>query len=181
MKLIVGLGNPGTEYEKTRHNIGFMAVDKICEKLNISLNEKKFNGIFYRNKDFILAKPLTYMNKSGDFVQALMQYYDISVEDLIVVYDDMDLLIGKAVIRQKGSSGGHNGIKDIIEKLKTENIKRLKVGIGRGDNAINFVLGKFSIADYQIIDKILDGVADALVSCIYNDVRFVMNKFNGSF
>ncbi|ENY53797.1 aminoacyl-tRNA hydrolase [Metamycoplasma alkalescens] len=178
MKLIVGLGNPGVEYEKTRHNVGFMVIDKLSEKLEAPLKEKKFNGIFFKNKDVILAKPLTYMNNSGEFVKAISEYYDILIDDIIVVYDDMDTELGKVNIRQKGSSGGHNGINSIIQHLKTDEIKRLKIGIGRSNNAINFVLGKFSFADYQIIEKVIDVATEALISFIYNDIRYVMNNFS---
>ncbi|WP_412031686.1 aminoacyl-tRNA hydrolase [Metamycoplasma buccale] len=180
MKLIVGLGNPGSEYEKTRHNIGFLVVDKIASDLNVSLTETKFNGIFYKSRDFIIAKPLTYMNKSGEFVTAISSYYNINKDDIIVIYDDMDLEFGKISIKQKGSSGGHNGMRDIIEKLGTEEIKRLKMGIGRDGNAINYVLGKFSIADFELIQKSIKIAAEAIVSFIYNDIRFVMNKYNGN-
>ncbi|AWX69488.1 aminoacyl-tRNA hydrolase [[Mycoplasma] anseris] len=182
MKLIVGLGNPGPEYVKTRHNVGFMVIDKIAQTLDIELNEKKFNGIFFKNNDFILAKPLTYMNKSGDFVRSIMDYYEISPEDLIIVYDDMDLALGKVSIKQKGSSGGHNGMKDILLKVPNEDnsIKRLKIGIGRDSNAIDYVLGKFSFNEMQIIEKVLARASEALISFIYNDIRFVMNKFNGN-
>lgn len=179
MKLIVGLGNPGVEYEKTRHNTGFMVIDKLAEKLHTPLTEKKFNGIYYIDKEVILAKPLTFMNNSGDFVRAIKDYYNIVDDDIIIVYDDLDLPVGKAVIRQKGSSGGHNGMKDIIAKLKTDEIKRLKIGIGRGQNVINYVLGKFSYQDFCTIEKIIDIASDALISFISNDIRFVMNKFIG--
>ncbi|VEU81954.1 aminoacyl-tRNA hydrolase [Mycoplasmopsis arginini] len=179
MKLIVGLGNPGIDYEKTRHNVGFMVIDKLSEKLECPLKEKKFNGIFYKDKDVILAKPLTYMNNSGEFVKAIVEYYDVLIDDIIVVYDDMDTELGKVTIRQSGSSGGHNGIKSIIQHLNTQDIKRLKIGIGRNENAINFVLGKFSFADSKIIEKVVDAAADALIQFIGNDIRYVMNNYSG--
>ncbi|TPE57704.1 aminoacyl-tRNA hydrolase [[Mycoplasma] falconis] len=179
MKLIVGLGNPGVEYAKTRHNVGFMVIDKMAEKLQTPLTEKKFNGVFYKDKEVILAKPLTYMNKSGDFVAAITNYYDVALEDVIIVYDDLDVVLGKAVIRQKGSAGGHNGMKDIIAKLHSEDIKRLKIGIGRDGNVIDYVLGKFSYADSIVIDRIIEVASEALISFISNDIRFVMNKYSG--
>lgn len=179
MKLIVGLGNPGIEYEKTRHNVGFMVIDKLSEKLECPLKEKKFNGIFYKDKDVILAKPLTYMNNSGEFVKAIVEYYDVLIDDIIVVYDDMDTELGKVTIRQSGSSGGHNGIKSIIQHLNTQDIKRLKIGICRNENAINFVLGKFSFADSKIIEKVVDAASDALIQFIGNDIRYVMNNYSG--
>ncbi|TPI02564.1 aminoacyl-tRNA hydrolase [Mycoplasma struthionis] len=179
MKLIVGLGNPGAEYQKTRHNVGFEIIDRISEKLKAPLTEKKFNGIFYKEKDFILAKPLTYMNLSGDFVRALVDYYDIATNDIIIVYDDMDLLLGKVVIKQKGSSGGQKGMKDIINKLGTNEIKRLKVGIGRGQDATSHVLGKFNAQEASIMNQVFEYSAEALISFISNDIRFVMNKYTG--
>ena len=161
MRIIIGLGNPGTEYEKTRHNIGFMVIDKLAKDLKV--------------------KPLTYMNNSGNFVQNLIKYFDLNIEDLIVIQDDLDLPLGKASIKQKGSDGGHNGIKDIIAKLNTQEFKRLKIGIGRDNNVINYVLGKFSFAEFKIVNEIIDHAVDALKTFIYNDIRFVMNKFNGKF
>ncbi|RMA78536.1 PTH1 family peptidyl-tRNA hydrolase [Metamycoplasma subdolum] len=181
MKLIVGLGNPGSEYEDTRHNVGFMVIDAISKKLETVLNEKKFNGIYYKEKDFILAKPLTYMNLSGNFVREISDFYKIGIDDIIIIYDDMDLPVGKATIKQSGSAGGHNGMKNIIDQMKTQDIKRVKLGIGRATNAINYVLGKFTFNDKQIIDQVIEKVSDAIISFIYNDIRYVMNKFNGSF
>ena len=155
MKLIVGLGNPGKEYENTRHNIGFKVIDALSHKYNVELNENKFNGMFYKGNGMILAKPLTYMNLSGDFVQKLAHYYKIDIEDILVVYDDLDLATGVVRYRQKGSSGGQNGIKDIINKMGTQEIKRLKIGIGKPRNgAKNWVLGKFSPTQIQELDAV---------------------------
>ncbi|WP_438340538.1 aminoacyl-tRNA hydrolase [Mycoplasma sp. 125] len=179
MKLIVGLGNPGVEYERTRHNVGFMVIDKLAEKLECPLKEKKFNGIFYKDSEIILAKPLTYMNNSGEFIKAICDYFEIMIDDIIVVYDDMDTELGKVAIRQSGSSGGHNGIKSIINHLGTQDFKRLKVGIGRKENAINFVLGKFSYSDSLVIEKVIDAASDALIQFISNDIRYVMNNYSG--
>ncbi|PZV99866.1 aminoacyl-tRNA hydrolase [Metamycoplasma auris] len=178
LKLIVGLGNPGEEYEKTRHNVGFMVIDQLAKKLQAPLREKKFNGVFFKNNEFILAKPLTYMNNSGEFVRAIANYYDILIDDIIIVYDDLDTQLGKVNIRQKGSSGGHKGMSSIISHLNTEEIKRLKIGIGRDSNIIDYVLGKFSFEDFKIIEKVIDYSAEALISFIYNDIRYVMNHFS---
>ncbi|MDF4741157.1 aminoacyl-tRNA hydrolase, partial [Vibrio parahaemolyticus] len=115
MKLIVGLGNPGREYELTRHNIGFMAIDELAKRWNISLNEQKFKGVFgagfVNGEKVILLKPLTYMNLSGESIRPLMDYYKIDVEDFVVLYDDLDIPVGKLRLRMKGSAGGHNGVK----------------------------------------------------------------------
>ncbi|WP_369085838.1 aminoacyl-tRNA hydrolase [Metamycoplasma spumans] len=178
MKLIIGLGNPGAEYEKTRHNIGFMVIDRLAKKLDVKLDEKKFNGTYYKDNEICLAKPLTYMNKSGDFVRSIKDYYDIPEDNILVIYDDMDLIVGKASIKQKGSAGGHNGMKDIIQKLGTDQIKRVKIGIGRSEHVIDYVLGKFSHNDFEIIDKVIDNVCEALISFIGNDIRYVMNKYS---
>ncbi|TPD98841.1 aminoacyl-tRNA hydrolase [Metamycoplasma equirhinis] len=179
MKLIVGLGNPGIEYEKTRHNVGFMVIDQVASKMQIQLNEKKFNGLFFKDQEVIIAKPMTYMNKSGDFVRAIKDYYNISLNDILIVYDDLDLPLGKASIKQKGSSGGHNGMKDIIEKLGSDEIKRIKIGIGREQNVIDYVLGKFSFSDFQIVSKLIESATEAIITFISNDIRFVLNKFTG--
>ncbi|MDD1365937.1 aminoacyl-tRNA hydrolase [Metamycoplasma hyosynoviae] len=179
MKLIVGLGNPRAEYEKTRHNLGFLIIDALCKKIKIQLTDEKFNGIFFKNQDFIIAKPLTYMNKSGDFVQAIANYYDIKPVDILVVHDDIDLPMGKVVIKQNGSSGGHNGIKDIINKLGTTEFKRIKVGIGRSSDVINYVLSEFSKADLENLKKLFDKLSDAIVTYIYNDIKYLLDKFSG--
>ncbi|MCV3733742.1 aminoacyl-tRNA hydrolase [Mycoplasma enhydrae] len=178
MKLIVGLGNPGKEYEKTRHNVGFMIIDSLSKKLVAPLNTKKFNGIYFKDKELIIAKPLTYMNNCGEFVRAIVDYYNINIDDIIIVYDDIDTELGKVIIRQKGSAGGHNGMKSIINHLDTNEIKRLKVGIGRDENLVNFVLGKFSFEDSKIIENVIEEASDALIQFINNDIRYVMNKYS---
>ena len=179
MKLIVGLGNPGAEYAQTKHNVGFMVVDAIARKLDVELDEKKFNGIYHIGDEYILAKPQTYMNNSGSFVVEIMNYYKINQNDILIIQDDLDLAIGRATIKQKGSSGGHNGLKDIIQKLDTEKINRLKIGIGRSDNVVNYVLSKFTPNDLEVINKIIDSAADIALTYIYNDIHYVINKFNG--
>ncbi|AZZ65694.1 aminoacyl-tRNA hydrolase [Metamycoplasma phocicerebrale] len=178
MKLIVGLGNPGKEYEKTRHNVGFMVLDKLSQKLKAPMTIKKFNGIYFKDKEMILAKPLTYMNNSGEFVKDIVDYYNINVDDILLVYDDIDTELGKIIIRQQGSAGGHNGVKSIINNLDTNEIKRIKMGIGRDENLINFVLGKFSFEDSKIIEKAIDEVVEAIIQYINNDIRYVMNKYS---
>ena len=130
MKLIVGLGNPGLEYKKTRHNLGFLIIDELANKLEIEFNKQKFNGLYYQAKDFILLKPQTYMNNSGECISAFLNYFQIPVDNLLVIYDDIALSIGRFRYRAQGSNGGHNGMKDIIEKLGTKKIKRLRIGIG---------------------------------------------------
>ena len=146
MKLIVGLGNPGIEYENTRHNIGFYYLDLIAKELNISNFKEKFNGYYqkvkYKNEDIILLKPLSYMNLSGEVVVKYVNYYKIKPEDILVIHDDLDLDVGRLKLRANGSSGGHNGIKNIILNLGDENFKRLKIGISKSNemDTKNYVL-----------------------------------------
>lgn len=134
MKLIVGLGNPGKEYENTRHNLGFRIIDHLANKLNLELKKEKNKGLYvtgnYLNQKIILLKPLTYMNNSGECIRDFVNYFQIPVENILVVYDDLALPLGSFRYRSRGSSGGHNGIKNIIECLGTQEFKRLKVGIG---------------------------------------------------
>ena len=129
MKLIVGLGNPGKEYENTRHNLGFVIIDQLASKLNVELNKKKFNGLYYQASEYILLKPQTYMNNSGECMAAFLNYFRIPLTNLLVIYDDIALPVGKFRYRCRGFAGGHNGIKNIIEKLGSQDFKRLRVGI----------------------------------------------------
>lgn len=185
MKLIVGLGNPGIEYENTRHNIGFYFVDLITKSLgNISFKEK-FNGKYQKIKingeDIIFLKPLSYMNLSGEVVSKFVNYYKIKIEDILIIYDDLDMQLAKIKLRAKGSSGGHNGIKNIILNLGNENFKRLKIGINK-DKSIDikdYVLGHFTKDE---LDKIKD--INNLVLDIFNDYlklsfNDLMSKYNG--
>lgn len=130
MKLIVGLGNPGKEYENTRHNLGFIIIDNLAQELKIELNKKKFNGLYYQTSEYILLKPQNYMNNSGQCIVAFLSYFRIPLDDLLVIYDDIALPVGKFRYRQQGSDGGHNGIKNIIEMVGSKFFKRLRVGIG---------------------------------------------------
>ncbi|MGV2392624.1 UNVERIFIED_CONTAM: aminoacyl-tRNA hydrolase [Campylobacter lari] len=181
MKLIVGLGNPGDRYKYTRHNAGFLAIDKICEKLNgVVLNKEKFNGRYAIVEDFIIAKPYTYMNLSGDFIQALANYYKIDSNDIIVIYDEKDYDLGKAAIKIGGSSGGHNGIQSVINHFSSNDFKRLRIGIGnRGSMELkDYVLSMFKRDELIILDSVLEKVAEAAISFVYNDINVVINNFN---
>ena len=147
MKLVVGLGNPGKEYDKTRHNCGFRAIDFYAENNNLSF-KSKFNGLYadlvVNNEKLLLVKPQTFMNLSGDCVIQFMKYYNLKIEDLLVIYDDTDFETGTFKIKRGGSSAGHNGIKDIINKLHTENICRVRVGISKNNISLaDYVLGRF--------------------------------------
>ena len=134
MKLIVGLGNPGKEYENTRHNLGFLIVDQLANKLNVELSKKKFNGLYYQNKEYILLKPQTYMNNSGECILAFLNYFRIPLDNLLVIYDEIALPLGKFRYRGQGSDGGHNGMKNIIKFVGSKDFKRLRIGIGYDQN-----------------------------------------------
>ena len=184
MILIVGLGNPGKQYEQTRHNIGFDVIDYMANKYNIDVNREKFKGIcgegFIENKKVILLKHLTYMNLSGERIRELANFYKLEDDEIIVVYDDISLDIGRLRIREKGSAGGHNGIKSIIQNLGGDKFPRVKVGVGQPkDNLVNHVLGKFSKEDREHIEKVIPVVSDAIVEIVKNDAKESMNKFNG--
>ncbi|MDD4006333.1 MAG: aminoacyl-tRNA hydrolase, partial [Bacilli bacterium] len=146
MKLIVGLGNPGKKYEKTRHNLGYRVIDSLADSLGFSIDKVAFNGLYAKETIFgepvILFKPTTYMNLSGTAVQEIKAYFNIAIDDVLIIYDDMALEPGRIRLRPSGSSGGHNGIQNIIEVLKTEDIKRLRIGIGEPEfNGMDYVLG----------------------------------------
>lgn len=184
MKLIVGLGNPGREYEKTRHNAGFLTLDRIAEKLNVQLDKNKCKanyGIYrYNDEKIILAKPQTYMNLSGESVSSLMKFYNIDVKDLIVIHDDLDLPLGKLRIRYQGSCGGQNGMRNIINLLGTSSINRIRIGISN-DKTIDtkdYVLGKISKEDFVILNKVIDKAAEAVIYSFDHNFEEVMSKFN---
>ena len=183
MKLIVGLGNPGHEYDNTRHNIGFYYLDLLASKLNVTFKEK-FNAMYAKTKidntDVILLKPLTYMNLSGEAVIKFVNYYKIKSEDILVIHDDLDMEIGRIKLKENGSSGGHNGIKNIIMHLNTEDFKRLKLGISKNKtiDTKDYVLGKFTEEELQVIkqnnQKVLN-IIDDYFKISFNDL---MSKYN---
>lgn len=185
MKLIVGLGNPGKKYENTRHNTGFAVIDRTLAKLNVELDKNKFNAdytMINRNGEKIyILKPLTYMNLSGEAVVPFMKYFGIEPEDLVVVHDDLDLPVGKIRLRQSGSCGGQNGMRNIIDLLGDSNIKRIRVGIGK-DPLIpvgDYVLGKTKKEDLEVYNQALDKASDALIYWLdHDDFSKVMSNFN---
>lgn len=184
MFLIVGLGNPGKEYDNTRHNIGFEVVDYIANKYNIELNRIKFKGVFgegfINGKKILLLKPTTYMNLSGESIREIINFYKIPNEEIIVIYDDISLEVGRIRIREKGSHGGHNGIKSIIANLASDIFPRVKVGVGAPKgNLVSHVLGKFSDEEAVVLNKIKCAVSDAVNTIIVADTKEAMNKFNG--
>jgi len=179
MKLVIGLGNPGNQYDKTRHNAGFMAIDRFAEKNNVSFSlNSKLKGmlanISINGKKAILLKPMTYMNLSGESVLSVMQYYKIDTNDILVISDDLDSRLGRIRLRANGSAGGHNGLKSINHLLKTEEYKRMKIGIDRSDviPVIDWVLKKFTEDELASINLSLDLAADAIYDFI-NEVDFV--------
>lgn len=185
MKLIVGLGNPGKKYDETRHNIGFRVIDELSKSFNIPLNQEKFKGIFgfdtINGEKIFLLKPLTYMNLSGESVRALMDFYKIDIEDVVVVYDDLDLPPGKIRLRQKGGHGGHNGIKSLLAHLGTENFKRIRVGVGRPEAGVavaNYVLSMFRPDERQEMEEAVSQASKACESWLSKDFLNVMNSFN---
>ncbi len=185
MKMIVGLGNPGKEYENTRHNIGFMVVDEYLRHYNIAGLKNKFNGLYakiYRNGEyFIILKPLSYMNLSGTVVKRFASFFKIKPEDILVIHDDLDLPVGKIKIKPKGSSGGHNGIKNIIENLKTELFPHFKIGIDKNENILykDYVVGKFGKEDLEKIKKIYEFSSNVIDDFLDYDIEKVMSKYNG--
>jgi PTH1 family peptidyl-tRNA hydrolase len=185
MKLYIGLGNPGKKYENTRHNIGFMCIDALAEKWNVTLNQTKFNGMYgtiHRPEGKVmLLKPLTFMNLSGECVRPMMDYFDIDTEDIIVIYDDLDLETGKLRLRQKGSAGGHNGMKSIIQHIGTQQFNRIRVGIDRppaGMKVADYVLSKFSKEEGPIVEEAIDQVVAACEASLTKKFIEVMNDFN---
>lgn len=185
MKLIVGLGNPGREYETTRHNIGFMVIDELSKRWNIPLNQQKFKGIYgsgvVGGEKVVLLKPLTYMNLSGESIRPLMDFYKLDVEDFVVMYDDLDLPVGKLRLRMKGSAGGHNGIKSTIAHLGTQEFNRIRIGIDRPKNGmkvVDYVLGRFTSEEMPEVQHSINKSADACEKWLTVPFFQVMNTFN---
>lgn len=184
MKLIVGLGNPGKEYDKTRHNIGFKIIDKYAELNNIKINKKKFDGLYeevnINGEKIILLKPQKYINLSGEVIRKYIDFYKIEIDDLLIISDDLDQDIGKYKIKYKGSSGGHNGLKDIELHLKTKEYKRIKIGVSNNKNidTKDYVLGKFSSKDLKVINEVIDNVINIIDDYFILTFDNLMNKYN---
>lgn len=185
MYLIVGLGNPEEEYSKTRHNMGFNTINKIARKYRIETNKSKYQGLYetaiIEGKKALLVKPQTYMNLSGNCVQEFVNFYKITKENIIVIYDDMDIEPGQIKIRKKGSAGGHNGMKSIIQMLGTEQFPRIRIGIGRpkynGDE-INYVIGEIPEEEIPKLNEGTEKAKDAIIEILKNGIDSAMNKFN---
>lgn len=185
MYLVVGLGNPGREYEGTRHNAGFDVIDYMSEKMGFKVSKIKFKGLtgetFIGGEKVIFLKPSTFMNSSGESVREAVQFYGIPVENIIVIYDDMAIQVGRIRIRASGSDGGHNGMKSIIYQLNSDQFPRVRIGIGekRGD-VVSYVLGKFSKEERVLVDRAIERAAKAVVEIIENNIQSAMNLYNGS-
>lgn len=186
MYIIAGLGNPTKKYEHTRHNIGFDVIDHLAQQYNISMNTKKFKGICgtgaIEGSKVLLLKPLTFMNLSGNSVGEAVEFYKADpARELIVIYDDIDLEPGNLRIRKKGSAGGHNGMKDIIARLGTQEFPRIRVGVGAkidGQDLVNHVLGRFSAEDRKMVETAVGNAADAVRLIVQEQTDAAMNQYN---
>ena len=186
--LIVGLGNPGKEYEKTRHNCGFRAIDMLAQTLGCKIDKAKFQGLYgqvtYQNRKLFLLKPMTYMNLSGKSVLQLSAYYQIPPQRIIVLFDDISLEPGRLRIRSDGSAGGHNGIKSIISELGSQDFPRVKIGVGAKAHAeqdlADWVLSNFSASEEKALASALERAADAALCIMDSGVPEAANRYNGS-
>lgn len=185
MFVIAGLGNPTKTYEGTRHNAGFCVIDKIAQDYNISVDTKKHKAMIGKGviegQKVILAKPLTYMNLSGESIREIADYYKVEAQDILIIFDDISLDVGQLRIRKKGSAGGHNGIKSIIAHLGTTEFPRIKVGVGekpKGWDLADYVLGKFTGEDAKRIDEAAAAASDAVRIMLTEDIDAAMNKYN---
>lgn len=184
MKLIVGLGNPGKKYEKTRHNMGFMAVDLLSDQAEIDVNKEVFRGLLGRgiifDQEVMLFKPTTFMNLSGNAVQEVVHYFKIDIEDIIIIFDDMALEPGDIRLRKEGSSGGHKGMQNIIDCLSTDKIKRIRIGIGEPeeDDSTDYVLSKPLKEERPLITEAIANAVRAIKEALKSDFDRAMNKFN---
>ena len=184
MKLIVGLGNPGKEYENTRHNIGFMTIDKYAQELGIDICKEKYDGLYIETNIYsekvILLKPQSYINLSGEVVRKFVDYYKIDIDDVLIIHDDLDLEVGTYKIRQHGSSGGHNGLKNIELHLGTQEYKRIKIGISNNKmmDTKDYVLGKLSEEEKDRLEKVENTVLDILDDYFKLSFDELMAKYN---
>ena len=185
MKLIIGLGNPGIKYYRTRHNLGFLVIEKIAKRNRISFNKKECKAIFGEGRvgrsKVVTIKPLTYVNLSGISVRALIERYHLDIQDIVVVYDDVNLRLGRIRIRRSGSHGGHNGLKSIISCLDSEDFPRLRVGIA-GENMkgdlTGYVLSKFAKDDKKTVEQIIERAAEAAETIIKRGITVAMERYN---
>ncbi len=184
--MIAGLGNPGLRYKNTRHNAGFMAIDYLSQKWGVKLSKGRGLSQIGETTEYgakvVLAKPQTYMNRSGQAIKELMDYYKIPADRILVIYDDMDVELGKIRIRKKGGPGSHNGMKSVIHRLETENFPRIRIGIGNAarDDAIDYVLGRFKKEEKEAAFAGIESAALAAEQIVKEGIDAAMNKFNGN-
>ena len=185
MYLIIGLGNPEEEYSKTRHNMGFNAINKIAEKYEIEMKKTKFKGIYgsgnIEGEKVMLIKPQTYMNLSGKCVKEFLDFYKIEKEKMIIIYDDMDVEPGKIKIRKQGSAGSHNGMKSIISEIQTQEFPRIRIGIGRPiheNDKINYVIGNIPEEEMEKLEEGIEKAKEATIDILAKGIDHAMNKFN---
>lgn len=187
MKLIVGLGNPTPQYDKTRHNVGFAVIDHLMNEYGIALDTAKHKGFYGKGRiageSVILLKPMTYMNLSGESVVQVANYYKVAPKDIIVVYDDINLDVGRLRIREKGSAGGHNGIKNIIAHLGTDEFPRIRVGVGMKPpkmDLADYVLSRFSKEEEALMEEGYERAAKAMELMVEDEISQAMNLYNGN-
>lgn len=184
MYIIVGLGNPGKKYENTRHNMGFLTVDLLAENHDIKINKIKFKALVGEGKiagqKVVLVKPQTYMNLSGESVRQVVDFYKIDSQNLIVIYDDIDIPTGSVRVRKKGSSGTHNGMRNILYQIQTEDFPRIRVGIGSGkkENLINYVTGGFTKEEKTLLEDAVTSAAAAASCIVEKGIEKAMNEYN---
>jgi PTH1 family peptidyl-tRNA hydrolase len=186
MLLVVGLGNPGSKYAANRHNVGFMVVDRLAERLKASAFREKFSGVFARSSspDMVLLKPLTYMNLSGESVQAAMKFFKVTLKDVVVVHDELDLAYGDCRLKLGGGTAGHNGLKSMVQHCGGDGFARLRIGIGRprhdkgGDAVVGHVLSDFSSSERATLPDVLDHAALGVESIVDKGIAQAMNAFN---
>lgn len=185
MKLIVGLGNPGRQYQNTRHNLGFVTVDAIADENKISVSKEKWNAVYGKGEieeeEIILAKPLTFMNLSGESVAPMMHWFKMEPKDLIVVYDDIHLPLGQLRIRERGSEGGHNGLSSIITYIGTQEFIRVRMGVDEpppGYDQADYVLSRFTKAEMKIVEDMVQDAKEAVKTLVVSGTAKAMNLFN---
>lgn len=188
-RLVAGLGNPGQEYEHTRHNIGFMVIDRLAREFNINLSNRKFDAVFgkgiIQGTAVILAKPQAFMNRSGPPLQQLADYFRIPSQEIIVVHDDIDLAFERLKIKEKGGDGGHKGIRSMVSAFGGGEFIRIRIGVGRGASeaegrweVVDHVLGRFNKEEVSRLDRVIQTAAEAVVSVLCHGTKFGMNRFN---
>ncbi len=183
----MGLGNPGQRYGRGRHNVGFMVVDRLAQEHHVELKIKKYHSLVgrweFNGEEILLVKPQTYMNRSGEAARSMLRYLPMSSEDLLVVYDDMDLPLGRIRLRARGSAGGHRGMQSVLDQLGRDDFFRLRVGIGRppgGEDPTDFVLSPFLPKEEDVVERVVSRAAEAVESLIRDGARQTMETFNQS-